>query len=521
MPKKAKKGKGKGKGKKGKKGAKKSKKAESLFAIAAANSKVWETRLGISERAKQEFRESAKKLMLENDALQTQMINTEQDTIDVITYLKKQDQEKDLKLERLQQQIQENKKEHRKEKETICEDFSKQINELEEKLAQKGREVEMMQAELKLVKEFRRKRGQMQKELDEIKEAMHTANREHKTTLTQMEQKFFEEKMRLQQEANQKIAELAQKAHTEAIANLDETTKSVYKENVRQAEALNYHMKEGEMLKNEVKKLQEENEMLNELKKTNDLMIQEKVIQTKQQKETIKKLQEKVQTLEKSLSHVVREFESEKDSLIMKASIENEASKVEIRQLQRVIEMKSKEMSRVKRLAKNILDQRTELERFFLDSLEQVKAEISANQSQYCHDAQVAYHHRMLAAHAGKGEYPKIRTFVKSESSTNNVYKDLEAAERLYNVGGKVDISDLTLEQKERVLRYLFAKMNGANTGQSPPTKQERHLSITEGEETSPDRTFLTQATVSDNFSKHPVIPNIGTSSTLDEPLAV
>ena len=36
--------------------------------------------------------------MLENDALQTQMINTEQDTIDVITYLKRQDQEKDLKV---------------------------------------------------------------------------------------------------------------------------------------------------------------------------------------------------------------------------------------------------------------------------------------------------------------------------------------------------------------------------------------------------------------------------------------
>ena len=35
--------------------------------------------------------------------------------------------------------------------------------------------------------------------------------------------------MRLQQEANQKIAELAERAHTEAIKNLDETTRDVYK----------------------------------------------------------------------------------------------------------------------------------------------------------------------------------------------------------------------------------------------------------------------------------------------------
>lgn len=60
------------------------------------------------------------------------------------------------------------KKEHRKEKENIVEDFSKQINELEEKVSEKTREVELMQSELKVVKEFRRKRGQMQKELDDV-----------------------------------------------------------------------------------------------------------------------------------------------------------------------------------------------------------------------------------------------------------------------------------------------------------------------------------------------------------------
>lgn len=54
---------------------------------------------------------------------------------------------------------------------------------------------------------------------------------------------FFEEKLRLEREASQKIAELAERAHTEAIANLDETTRSVYKENIRLNEALSYHVK--------------------------------------------------------------------------------------------------------------------------------------------------------------------------------------------------------------------------------------------------------------------------------------
>jgi succinylglutamate desuccinylase len=92
-------------------------------------------------------------------------------------------------------------------------------------------------------------------------------------------------------------------------------------------------------------------------------------------------LQEKVTTLEKSLSHVVHEFETERRMITDNARVESEAARVELAKLQRVIEMKTKEMAKVKRLAKNILQQRTELEQFFLDSLDQVKLEISANQS--------------------------------------------------------------------------------------------------------------------------------------------
>ena len=47
-------------------------------------------------------------------------------------------------------------------------DFQQQISELEQNLMQKTHEVEIMQNELKQVKEFRRKRAQMQKELEEV-----------------------------------------------------------------------------------------------------------------------------------------------------------------------------------------------------------------------------------------------------------------------------------------------------------------------------------------------------------------
>ncbi|XP_076442356.1 basal body-orientation factor 1-like isoform X3 [Babylonia areolata] len=490
--------------------------------MAAANSQMWEARLDISERAKQDYRESAKKLMLENDALQSQMLATERDTIDVITFLKKQDREKDGQLEHFQNQIRELRKEQRQEKEALVEDFSKQINDLEEKLGEKVREVELMQSELKTVKEFRRKRGLMQKELDEIKESMHNANRDHKATLARLEQKFFEEKMRLQQEANQKIAELAEKAHTEAIANLDETTKAVYKENMRLSESLTFHMKEGDELKKEREHLTEQNKHLMGEKEVNDMMVQEKVIQAKQQKEHIRELHDKVRMLEKTLSHIVREFETERQMITESARAESEAARKELAKLQRVIETKTKEMNKVKRLAKSILDQRTELERFFLESLELVKQEIAANQTQYRRDAQAAYQQKMLAAHSGKGDYPKIRTFTKAENSTNSVFKDIEAAERLCGVTGQVDIADLTWEQKERVLRFLFARMNGSPQSPSSPSastttlpKQAALPPITsqpagaraKATDDDSSHTFLTQADLL--AAEHPAVPNL------------
>ena len=53
--------------------------------------------------------------------------------------------------------------------------------------------------------------------LPQIKDEMFLTNKEHSGQLQRMEHKFFEEKIRLQQEASQKIAELAERAHTEAI----------------------------------------------------------------------------------------------------------------------------------------------------------------------------------------------------------------------------------------------------------------------------------------------------------------
>lgn len=162
------------------------------------------------------------------------------------------------------------------------------------------------------------------------------------------------------------------------------------------------------------------------------MLVQEKIRQITQQKATIKELHYRVKKLEAALNLMAREFKTEIQNTQHKAIMQNQAGQIEIEKLQQLLEMKDREMSRIKKLARNILDERTEVERFFLDALEQVKQEIITSRKCYKQVAQAAYQKKMMAAFAGKEEYPRIRTFNDNVNSTNSVQKDLQEAEKWY-----------------------------------------------------------------------------------------
>lgn len=453
----------------GKKSKKRDKEAKKELQRALANAKIWETRLDVCERSRLEYRSTAKRLVMENEDLRGQMKQTERDTIDVITYLKKEDQTKDEQIFKLQLEMKRVRADTKRDKAEFVESCNQKILQLEEELEKKTQELEVMKGELKLVKEFRRKRAAMQKELDDIKDAFHATNKEHKSKIQRMEQKFFEEKMRLQQEANQKIAELAERAHTEAIKNLDETTRDVYKENVRANEALSYHMTKGDDLDKLKTVLIEENHNLKEEKEIHSKLIEDRVKQAKDDRETIKTLREKVETLERSLNQMVMEFERDRQMSLAAANRDLQMQSQECERLNNILQLKCKELEQIKRLGRRILQQRSEVETFFLTALEEVRNEIAVNRSVYVRESRRAYTARMAAAAAGRDSFPRVRTFTKGNpmTSANTVFQDLEQAQDLSAVKQgpdiAVDISELSWEQKEKVLRSLFAMMNGLN----------------------------------------------------------
>jgi len=74
------------------------------------------------------------------------------------------------------------------------------------------------------------------------------------------------------------------------LSNLDETAKSVLKENVRVTEALASHIDEADQLRDQVRKLEYENRQFRNDQELSEMLIQQKVAQSRRNKQTVKEV---------------------------------------------------------------------------------------------------------------------------------------------------------------------------------------------------------------------------------------
>ena len=91
-------------------------------------------------------------------------------------------------------------------------------------------------------------------------------------------------------------------------------------------------------------------------------------------------LNQQVTALESVLNHMIREFSDERQVILSECDALHEATRHEIVRLQMEVDSKTRECSRIRKLARKVLVERNEIERFFLESLDYVRQEIQLNQ---------------------------------------------------------------------------------------------------------------------------------------------
>lgn len=145
----------------------------------------------------------------------------------------------------------------------------------------------------------------------------------------------------------------------------------------------------------------------------------------------IQQYKSKIAILEKSLQQIVGDFEKEKEMVRFQHESIIKEQRQQILNAREVLRSKNSEFKQVKALAQVVLDQRSEVEQFFLEALEQIKEEIRKK-------AQIEKKMR---------KHGQDTTGDEKAGATNAQ-------------GEKVDLNDLEWEDRERVLRLLFSKMN-------------------------------------------------------------
>ncbi len=115
------------------------------------------------------FRGITKQLAEENTSMIDHMQRAEKDTIDVCAFLRKMNEEKDAEILSLQYELNNIRIQHDAEKKMIVSEFNERLGEVQENLDARIMQSTLIQTELDQLKDFRKKKIQMQRELEEVK----------------------------------------------------------------------------------------------------------------------------------------------------------------------------------------------------------------------------------------------------------------------------------------------------------------------------------------------------------------
>jgi len=213
----------------------------------------------------------------------------------------------------------------------------------------------------------------------------------------------------------------------------------------------NTQMNEKSVLQRyEIDKIKKQKEEIIKLNKAykRDMMLNAETMEEyskrqQSQNKKIKMLKSKIQILENSLSQIVQDFEKEKH-LLKKQSEEVINSQLdELEMLREEFKARAKELKMLRSLSAVIIEQRSDIEQFFLEALEQIKEEI-----------------RKKIAEEKKMNRFRIPGDTMGGTAGTMGHTTGGSQDHTKSYADKVDLNDLDWEDRERVLRLLFSKIN-------------------------------------------------------------
>ncbi len=408
------------------------------------------------------YRSECERLRKINHKLKQEMFERENANFEVIDHWRLEVDKKDSVIEKLKRVADDMFAQNEKEKNDADQLFEAKVNVLENELehteTKAAIENQKLHDKVDELTQFAEHKEVLQKELEDLQREKKELEERQSETVIKMERKFIEEKARLQKDINRKLLAFKTASEEKVNENLDASTKRILMQNRQMADELRLHVQETNELLKTKSRLVAETKRLTRESELQKQEIAEFGQKCAAQKRMITQQQEKVKNLERSLSKVVHEFEGERVRWQGDSEKEQESAEASQETLALQLKAKERELKTLRRLAKDILRQRSDVEQFFLDSLEYVRERAVRDREERKRQFDREYLLQVKEATMNKGTaFPPIG---KSPMMVRPSNLPASADE-------KVDLAQLTWEDKEQVLRMLFAKINHAQTGRA------------------------------------------------------
>lgn len=430
-----------------------------------------------TRKSLEQFRDLYVRQRRENEDLKASLSNREKDHFELINYLRQENERKDRVIASLNESLKEQRQLLEQDHETVTAHFQEKLLAAEEKSSMekgaKQREIEELTEKLEVLQKFQREKDLIQGELKRLRVQTEELQESHRDELQGWEQKFFDEKRRVKEEMNKIVHQMENKSKVDAVSQLDDRTKHIMREHAKMAEELRYQAEETEEMRQQRDDLDEQRKRLQRDKSLHESTFMELAREGALSKKQIRNLSNKVRLLEDSLREVTRHNNEERHKVADELRGKVDLHQGESDALRKQLKAKTRELRHIRRLSQMILDQRSEVEQFFIEALEQVKLERGKVVAEERRQAKMAAA-KALREHAG----------MRGSRGASDRGGDLGL--NISQTGAaddKVYLKDLTLEDRERVLRLLFAKINIAHKATKPMQTDFADDEFDEGQE--------------------------------------
>ena len=255
---------------------------------------------------------------------------------------------------------------------------------------------------------------------------------------------------RIKQHYAQLLENFKTNVQTKAEQNISEINRNIAAQNLRLEDEAQLQEEEKAYLESKMQQLEQENEVYALELKNKSLTTEEHSKRQFEKQKKIKMLKTKIDLLEKSLGQIVSDFEKERELLKFQNEQIIREQGEELRNLTETINTKNSELRNVRALCQMVLDQRSDIEQFFLEAMEQVKEEKRLKLEEEISRVQGSRAPEFLPLINPNSKYSS--KFDKTNQQSASL---LSQQKRV-----TVELGDLDWEDRETVLRLLFSKMN-------------------------------------------------------------